>query len=546
MTKPQFERLGVRAVTASALLSGLAALFAPLAYRVPLHLGMLVTTFRPILFHRALTLLLGFTLIYISYQLAQRKRTAWWVALGISAYLVAATTLYHGTIIVIGLAAINLILLVLCKDQFTARSSASSLRQGIALMVLSLLLALFYGIAGFWLLDKRDFGQEFTIDSSINRTIAEFTLVGNSDLQPHTRYAQGFLDSLDFIGTVSIGFGLYSLFRPLSYSLRVLPHERAEVRQLLERYGDCSEGHIKLWPPDKSYFFTANRAAAVAYRVDAGVALAVGAPVGSPVGRQQAIAAFRTMCQQNGWEPAFVLVPEAGTELFGEDWRRLKIGEDAIVALDHFTDKVATNKHFRNIRNRFTKQAFSFTESVPPHSPALLHELQAVSKAWQAGGKKQWGFLQGSFDSAYFTTGFLYTVRDANGVVVAFANGVSDYVAGQTTIDLMRHRPEAPANTMDFLLLEILLAAAAAGYRTFNLGLATLSSNDKADDPTPEERITQLVARLNQDVMAVGGLRQFKSKFEPTWDSQYIMYRGLPTNLVRVALALSRATHVPD
>jgi phosphatidylglycerol lysyltransferase len=544
MTQQRFERLGVSAVAASAFLSGLAALFAPLAYRIPLHFGLLVTTFRPVLLHRALTLLLGFTLIYISYQLAQRKRTAWWIALGIAAYLVAATTLYHGAVIVVGLASLNLALLALCRRQFTARSSNSSLRQGITLTLLSLLVALVYGVAGFWLLDQRDFGQNFSLGSSIGRTIEEFTLVGNSDLHPHTRYARGFLDSLDFIGTISLGFGLYSLFRPLSYSLRVLPHERTEVQQLLERYGDLSEGHIKLWPADKSYFFTLNRGAAIAYRVDAGVALTAGAPVGNPETCRQAIEAFRAMCQYNGWEPAFMLVPEAGLELFEKDWRRLKIGEDAIIELNHFTAQVANNKHFRNIRNRFTKQGLGFTQHQPPHNPTLINELRVVSNAWQASGKKQWGFLQGRFDPVYLNAGPLYTVRAATGRVVAFANGATDYVPGQSTIDLMRHQPDAPKNTMDFLLLEILLATAASGQRRFNLGLATLDATAKATDPAPEERVTQLVARLNQDVMSVGGLRQFKNKFEPVWDGQYIVYRGLPTNLVRVGLALARATHI--
>jgi phosphatidylglycerol lysyltransferase len=542
----QFQRFGVQAVTASALLSGLATLFAPLAYRVPLYLSTLETTFRPVLLHRALSLLLGFTLIYISYQLAQRKRTAWWVAFGISAYLVTATTLYRGSPLVIILAGLNLIFLMLSQGQFTARSSYSSLRQGVILMALSLILAMSYGVAGFWLLDRRDFGQDFSIGSSINRTVREYTLVGNSDLQPHTRYARGFLDSLDFIGIIGSGFGLYSLFRPLSYSLRVLPHERATVKQLLKRYGDLSEGHLKLWPADKSYFFTTDHEGAIAYRVDGGVALTAGAPIGSPSARRAVIETFQITCQRNGWEPAFVMVPSAGLKLFGSGWRQLKIGEDAIIHLDHFAGTVAGNKHFRNIRNRFVKQGFQFAEHQPPHSHALLHELETVSNAWRASGKKQWGFLQGGFDPVYLNQGPLYSLRDATGQVIAFANGATDYVPLQATIDLMRHRPEAPNNTMDFLLLEILLVAQTTGKRTFNLGLATLGNSNQQTDATPEERIIQLVARLNQDVAAVDGLRQFKSKFEPEWNSQYILYRGLPTNLLRIGLALARATHLDE
>ncbi|HUC86718.1 MAG TPA: phosphatidylglycerol lysyltransferase domain-containing protein, partial [Candidatus Saccharimonadales bacterium] len=285
-------------------------------------------------------------------------------------------------------------------------------------------------------------------------------------------------------------------------------------------------------------------AAGVAYRVNAGVALTAGAPVGSSASRRACVDAFGQYCRNNSWDPVFVLIPERGLELFGDGWRRLKIGEDALIDLSRFETEVVTNKHFRNIRNRFTKLGCRVEVHQPPHSSQLLEELRVVNAAWLKSGKKQWGFMQGAFETAYLQNGPLYVVRDGENRAVAFTNGTPSYAPHQATIDIMRHLPDAPNNTMDFLLMEVLLAAKTQGYREFNLGIAPLSNTTDSTDSTPEERIVQLVARFNQGFISVDGLRQFKNKFEPTWESQYIVYRGLPTALPKIALALSRATQV--
>ncbi len=540
--KPQLERLSVTAVTFTALVSGLAAVVAPPSNRLPLRIGMLADTFRPILIHRALSLFLGFALIYISYQLAQRRLTAWLATLIISVVLALIGLLPSGNHVVALLAALNVLCLVMSRDQFTARSEYSSMRQGFSLLIFSLLFAIVYGIMGFWLLDQRDFGRNFTLKDAASSTLQEYSLSGNGNLVPHTRYAKGFLDSLDIMGVLGLGFGLYSLFRPLTYTLRTLPHERALIAQLLEAHGDYSEGNLKLWPPDKSYFFTEGHKAGVAYRVNAGVALAIGAPVGSTLQRQKAVEAFANYSRNNSWDPVFVLVPESGLELFGEGWRRLKIGEDAIVELARFKEVVAINKHFRNIRNRFTKGGYQFEVHQPPHAAKLVRELSVVNTAWLASGKRQWGFLQGGFDPAYLATGPLYVVRDASGKVMAFANGIPTYVPSQTSIDMMRRQPDAPSNTMDFLLMGLLLAVEAEGFGQFSLGIAPLANTVPNPESGPEDRIVQAIMRLNQDFLAIDGLRQFKNKFEPNWESQYILYRGLPPSLAKIGLALARAT----
>src|SRR5690606_36189307 len=78
--------------------------------------------------------------------------------------------------------AVVAVLLVATRKRFTVRSEPESMARGLRMMALSLGVALIYGTLGFYLLDRRDFGLDFTLIDSLVRTLREFTLIGNGDL----------------------------------------------------------------------------------------------------------------------------------------------------------------------------------------------------------------------------------------------------------------------------------------------------------------------------------------------------------------------------
>jgi lysylphosphatidylglycerol synthetase-like protein (DUF2156 family) len=156
---------------------------------------------------RSLTLAFGFALAYLSLNLLQRKPTAWGLATAISV-LALLTHVGHGHLWYSALApAATVNVLIACRGRFTVRSELTSMAQGLALMAFSLALALAYSTAGFWLLDRQDFGINFSLGDSLVRTLREFTLMGNGDLVAHTRQARWFLESLKVLGAVAGLFG---------------------------------------------------------------------------------------------------------------------------------------------------------------------------------------------------------------------------------------------------------------------------------------------------------------------------------------------------
>jgi phosphatidylglycerol lysyltransferase len=93
---------------------------------------------------RSLSLIFGFALLYLSFNLLRRKRVAWWLAV-----LSSAVAAFHG---VYGLpwyavftSVVMLGLLLLFRDKFTVHSEPRSIMRGLGVIAVSVVLVLAYG-----------------------------------------------------------------------------------------------------------------------------------------------------------------------------------------------------------------------------------------------------------------------------------------------------------------------------------------------------------------------------------------------------------------
>jgi phosphatidylglycerol lysyltransferase len=352
-----------------------------------------------------------------------------------------------------------------------------------------------------------------------------------------------FLESLDVIGLLAGLFAVFSLFRPVAYRLRTLPHQRATMKGILEQYGGTSLDYFKLWP-DKSYFFSRDNSVGIAYRTVGGIALALGDPAGAPEELEDTAGAFVRYCSDNGWAIAFHQVQPELLPMYGRlGLEVLKIGEEAVVDLERFPETVKKHKHLRHTRNQFEKDGYKLIRHLPPHDPALLDQVEEVSREWlQIPGRHERSFSLGYFDRSYLNQTTLALVYDATGRLVAFANEVPSYRPGEATIDLMRHRLEAPNGTMDYLFTALMLSLKEQGYRTFNMGMAAYSGVGDEPGASLEERAAHELAEHATHFFSYKGMRDYKGKFEPIWEDRFLIYQGGPFGLTRTAVALMRAT----
>lgn len=75
---------------------------------------------------------------------------------------------------------------------------------------------------------------------------------------------------------------------------------------------------------------------------------------------------------------------------------------------------------------------------------------------------------------------------------------------------------------MDYLFAELLLWAQAQGYRWFNLGMAPLSGLEQHPLASVWHRAGGFVFRHSEHFYNFEGLRAYKQKFDPVWQSRYL------------------------
>ena len=297
------------------------------------------------------------------------------------------------------LSAVTLTLLLAQHKRYRVRSDVPTLALGVARFAASLLVALAYGTLGFFLIDRRSFGVNFTFADAVNHTLRLYFSQGDAGLTPRTRYADWFLDSLSIIGVVALAYAVFSLARPVVWRRRTLPHERRRARQLIERWGDSSLDFFK-WQPDKLFFFASTGRGVIAYRVALASAVALGDPLAeTPEDLALTLAEFLDFCDANAWRVAFHQVPPTRLPAYrAAGLQALKIGEEAVVDLTAFNLSGKTMKHLRATVNRFEREGYRAVSYPAPLDDALLGHLRAVSDEWLTiEGRRERGFTLGAF-----------------------------------------------------------------------------------------------------------------------------------------------------
>lgn len=204
------------------------------------------------------------------------------------------------------------------------------------------------------------------------------------------------------------------------------------------------------------------------------------------------------------------------------------IGYEAVVNLCDFSLEGSQNKSLRNAVSRIERAGCIAEVCSPPLDEKLIHTLHEISDAWltsRHGGEMR--FSDGWFNERYIRHSPVVVVRSAEGMAIAFANLVPEYQKNELTLDLMRHFPDVPNGTMDFLFVKMLQWAKEQGYTSFSLGLsAVVGVGEEPEDPRLEQAlhtISEYVSRFYN----FKGLHAFKEKFHPRWEPRYLVYPGI-------------------
>ncbi len=512
----------------------------------PSHPGILRDIF-PIEFitlSRTLTVLIGFALVISSLNIYRRKQRAWAIVLGLSIF----STVFHltrGLDLEEAATSFALILILLVTRRiFSVRSSVPSLLGTAARLLIATAVAIGYGVAGFWLLDRKHFGINFHIGDAIATTLRLLSLNADPRLIPHTHYGHWFLDSLYVTTLAAVVYGGFALFRPVIYQYRTLPREHAIAAQLVQAHGLSTLDFFKLWK-DKSFFFSPSHRAFISYAVGGNVALALGDPVGVPEEIEPTVREFLEFCRDNGWSVAFhQVLPDFLDVYRSVRLKKLKIGDDAIVDLKGFTLEGKDKKEFRYKVRQLEGMGIQLRHYDAPVPDEIVAQLKIVSDEWLTiPGRRERTFTLGYFDEAYVRSIPVLAAADRENKLLSFVNLIDSANAREVTIDLMRRRTDAPNGIMDYLFVKAFLFAKERGYERFNLGMAPMAGFQEREEASAEERAIHNFFQQLNFLFSFRGLRQYKAKFANSWEPRYLVYRNA-LELPRVALALRRLSEL--
>ena len=361
--------------------------------------------------------------------------------------------------------------------------------------------------------------------------------------EPHLHVAR-FLRSLPLAVLALAGWLAWGMFRMPRPTLPSTDAAAlAQARDWLEGNGGGTFAHL-IFMGDKHLLYASEGRCLIQYKRIRDRLVALGDPIGAEDAFQRALLEFRELADRHSLDPVFYEVADEHLHLYHDaGFALFKAGEMALVSLPGFTLSGRRNQTLRTGVNRAMREGLTAARLETPLDEATWAALESVSNAWlreRGGGEK--GFSLGRFDRDYLSWAPLYAARKGERIV-AFASLTPSYRGRQELgVDLMRQVPDAPAGTMDFLFARMIEWARDEGYTWFNLGMAPLSGVGNSRYARPDERLARLAYDYGSRLYNYKGVRSFKEKLHPQWQSRYIaypLYRPLPTLLVDIAALIA-------
>jgi lysylphosphatidylglycerol synthetase-like protein (DUF2156 family) len=308
----------------------------------------------------------------------------------------------------------------------------------------------------------------------------------------------------------------------------------------LETHGGGTLSWMTTWPGTE-YLHSAD--GYVAYRRHAGVAIALGDPVGSTAWREEAPRLFAAHCAKEGLVPAWFSVTRQTADTVGT--RRVQVAEDTLVDLPGLEFRGKKWQDVRTARNRATKDGIQFRMvTLADEAPAIVRQVRKVSAGWlKSKHTPELGFTLGGVTEAMDPRVRVGIAVDEHGAVHGVTSWLpilgADGKPRGWTLDMMRRKPDGFRPVIEFLIAEACLAFQAEGAELVSLSGAPLVRSDKSKTQGVQ-KILDVMGKLAEPLYGFASLHAFKAKFQPRREPLYLVYRGVG-DLPRIGAAVLRA-----
>lgn len=483
---------------------------------------------------------LGLGLLVSARGLARRRQRAWQLAVALLGGSAALHLLHR---VDYGAAATVLVALVLIarRDDFD-RSGDRDRRRRLAVRAGLLVAAIYvYAAAALWT-DRLVTDRPFTMVSALRETTT--ALLGATARGP--MYLSGGFDHWFSISVFALGLAAAAVvtaswLAPWRYRLVSDRPGRARACALVGHFGVDTLAPFAL-RADKSYFFSDDERAFLAYKVVAGVAVVSGDPVGPSDAIAELLRRFLAFARERDWRVAVLGVGERAVDLYrAAGLHVLYHGDEAVVQTSGFSLEGRAIRKVRQSVARLEREGYSaevlYAGDV---DTGLRTQLQAIFDEWR-GSSRVKGFTM-ELDSlfrleqkdAIFVVG-----RDAQGVPQGFLHFVVAGPGRALSLSSMPRRRTTPNGLNEWLVVTMIAWAREHGFERVSLNFtpfAALLSAEREQLSTVKRLQLRFLGALKDHGFQLDNLLAFNSKFFPCWERRYVVYEGL-LDLPRVGLA---------
>ena len=443
---------------------------------------------------RTLMLFTGVALLQVTRNLTRRKELAWWVAvIALSFSLLLHVT--SGLDIQNSLVALILLLyLVYFRRRFYTRSDPASLRKGLLVTPLLLMIVFFYGLTGF----AATYSQ-FVWTSNVSpatEALRGGILIVAPTVIPVTRYARLFLNSLQIAGWLARLYILILVLRPFISRDR-LEAPKDAVDRIFRRCGNQSVSAFAI-QKDKHHLLVANGEGLVAYAAKGSVAFACGDPLSPDELFDQAVEDYARHCGRHGWTPCVYLAAEHRLPAYHSlKYQSIRVAEEAIVNLEAFDASTEISR--LGIIHRYDRSAGA--------DPLIDEQLEEVTEDWlERRHMREMGFTAGHFSMEHISQGPVFILGNRYRVD-AFAAWLLYNDGKAAVLDVLRQRRHTSEEMVKALVAESLRLLKGAGLREASLTAAVID-------------------------------REQIQTFRPLWETRYLVHpRGANVSKIMQVLA---------
>jgi lysyl-tRNA synthetase, class II len=485
---------------------------------------------------------LALALLVVARGLARRKRRAWQVSLVLLGGSSALHVL-HGFDAGAVVTTLLLVALVAQRHVFDAPGDPASRRRLVVRAVLVAAGILLYGMTAVWL-NRLALDQPVSAALALRDTVDAAVgarLVGQ-------RFGDWFSLSVFVAALAGGAWVLAGWTAPWRHRVRQEARERALARSLVAAWGEDTLSPFVL-RADKSYFFSPDRRAFVAYRVVGGVAIVSGDPVGPQAEHEPLLESFIAFARRRGWRLAILGASEDRLGLY----RRLGLhalyhGDEAVVETAAFTLEGRPIRKVRQSVHRLRRAGYRAEVRRPGQADSVLRrELDMIARTWR-GTEPERGFVMAL--DALFRLGdgdALFVVgRDGEGRPAGFLHFAVCRAGRALSLSSMPRLRTTPNGFNEWLICETVEWAREHGFERISLNFAPFAAL-----LAPEAELSRLQRLERRALLSVKGRFQldnlllFNRKFFPHWQRRFVVYeRRLDLPRVGIA-ALAAEAYLP-